>query len=224
MQMGWGWGAERLLYILPVPWPEIRTPLVRRIRQWPKDIQLCCVEVTPRQKCDRAHAQPSDVARGCNSWLWLPTTLSGRSLAGGRWGGVGAQAQDLPPVAVASADAGARLWSLFLAMDTAIGRKRLSGSWGQFPGHQCTCAQGEVRAWGLHPARCPGLAGRPSTRQGLLSNSGHREVRCPALHAPPQLCLSAGWDPAQGKPAGRRLHSVAGKRMGGWTPCSPGRN
>lgn len=29
-----------------VPWPKIRTCLVWRIRQWLKDIQLCCVEVT----------------------------------------------------------------------------------------------------------------------------------------------------------------------------------
>lgn len=47
----------------------------------------------------------------------------GRSLAQGCWGGVGAEAQDLPPMAVASAEAGARPWSLFLAMDTGIGRK-----------------------------------------------------------------------------------------------------
>lgn len=34
---GWGWGAEAaVLYIPPVPWPQIRTCLVHRIRQWLK--------------------------------------------------------------------------------------------------------------------------------------------------------------------------------------------
>lgn len=108
-------------------------------------------------------------------WLWLPPRL------------------------------GARLWGLFLAMDTAKGRKQLAWELEAVSGTLESCVHWERSEQGSAsmPAsppmapQCPGMAGPPSGGRGLLSNAGHLRMplaACP--HPLPQFCLFASWDPA----------------------------
>lgn len=163
--------------------------MVQRLRQWPKDIQLCCVEVTRRQKCDRAHVQPSGVAWGCSSWPWLPATLSGREECGSRLLGWELRFRTYPLWLWLPRRLGARPWSLFLAKDTAIGRKRLSGSWGQLPGHQRLCVHRERSEHGVGiPARRPSALGWLAA----LPQGRACEVPLPPCSLPSSASLQAG--------------------------------